>query len=539
MLAHLPLLLLLARYQWSRPHYQCFPVVLAGFIYFVITRWRALDPKPTPRRSVLSSLMLLAAMLLLIGGVILFSPWLAGVAMILAIGSLLLLLSGRHFYSEFSGPWCLLWLIVPLPMQLDIRLIGSLQSKTSTAAGTVLDLMGIRHFMSGNVLEFPETKMLVEEACSGIHSLFALLALAGLFVVWARRPAVHSLVLLLAAAFWAALTNFLRVLTVAVAYAQYDIDLASGWVHDAVGVMFFGFALLMLVSTDQFLMSTWSVFDFRWLPFGNTQRQWQRSQRKQQEAAQRAADTPPAAENPLPVTPWTSWVVVGIFAVLAILQLGEFAFATAEHLGAGKQEPTVGQSVFQFDEESLPETHNNWNRVAFHITERSATNSFGEFSKTWNYESPICDVAVSLDFPFTEWHELSYCYGGHGWQLRSRRTSDAAGWTTPESKISFVELVLSKPTGEHGYVLFSLLDNRGQTIPPPDPSLASTMQGRIVDGPLARVLGRESKVRLNTNTYQIQLFASSERPLSENHRAHIREQFLSFVEIIRKQRLGE
>ncbi len=534
LLAHLPLLLLLAQYQWSRPHYQCFPVVLAAFIYFVVTRWNAFHQKPQPRRSLWSSLMLLAGLLLLIAGVILFSPWLAGVAMILVTGSLLLLLTGDQFYSKFLGPWCLLWLIMPLPMQLDIRLIGWLQTKTSTAAGTVLDLMGIRHFMSGNVLEFPETKMLVEEACSGIHSLFALIAFVGLFAVWASRPAVHSLVLLVSAAFWAALTNFLRVLTVAVAFARYDIDLATGWVHDVVGVVFFGFALLMLLSTDQFLMSTWPIFDFSWLPFGKSEQQRAVARRKRVKAERYAAET----GQRLPATPWTSWAVVSVFAVMAVLQIGEFAFATAQQMGAAKEHP-VGETVIHLSENSLPQTHNHWNRVRFDVVKRSASNSFGENSKTWRYETPICNVAVSLDYPFTDWHELSYCYGGHGWKLHSRRSSESAGWTTAGSGIPFVELILNKPTGEYGYVLFTLMDDRGDAIPPPDRSLSSTLQGRVLEGPLARVFGRESKLRLNAKTYQVQVFASSERELSESEREQVRSQFLSFADIIRKQRLGD
>ena len=537
LLAHLPLLILLAQYQWSRPHYQCFPVVLAGFAYFVYTRWKAINPMPIPKPSRISSLMLIASLILLLGGVVLFSPWLAGLAMILAMGSLLMLATGRHFRGEFFGPWALLWLIVPLPMQLDIRFIGWLQTKTSVAAGTVLDLMGIRHYMSGNVLEFPGTLMMVEEACSGIHSLFALIACVGLFVVWARRPIWHSLALLLSAAFWAALTNFLRVLLVAVAFARFDIDLATGWIHDAVGVVFFCFALLMLVSTDQLLMSTWPIFDLTWLPFlGSTEAQRERHRRKLRQQQRLAEQERAETGGQITGTPWKSLIVAGMFAFLALLQLTEFAFATAKHLGVAKQEATVGESVFRLEEQSLPQTHNDWNRVAYEFSERSATNSFGPNSKTWKYESPICNVAVSLDYPFTEWHELSYCYGGHGWNLRSRRTSEAAGWTTPEDEFPFVELVLTKPTGEYGYVLFSIIDERGGAVPPPDPSLRSTLKNRILEGPLARVFGRESKIRLGSKTYQIQVFASADRGLDESERETIRNQFVAFAKLIRQRK---
>ena len=133
--AFLPFLTLLGLHLWARPHYQFFPIVLIGFILLVRSRWSEADEIiSAPRKRWLTfqrrlpSALLLLGWLLLGSAVAVFSPWLAGIAALFATASLLMHFVGPGGFHRFIGPWCLLLLIIPLPFQLDSRLIQWLQA---------------------------------------------------------------------------------------------------------------------------------------------------------------------------------------------------------------------------------------------------------------------------------------------------------------------------------------------------------------------------------------------------------------------------
>jgi exosortase/archaeosortase family protein len=117
----------------------------------------------------------------------------------------------------------------------------------------MLDVVGVRHLHQGNVIELPGHRMFVDEACSGVNSLFVLFAATAVFVVAANRPLVWSALLLATSVFWAAVANTVRVTTIASAQSRYDVDLSSGWQHQTLGFTTVGLAMLMLVSTDRIL----------------------------------------------------------------------------------------------------------------------------------------------------------------------------------------------------------------------------------------------------------------------------------------------
>ena len=233
-----------------KPHYDVFPVLLAGIVWLAWQRWPAGGLCPASSR--LGGVVPYLGLALLAIGVLLFSPWLAVLAFIVMAGGLILSLDGT-VRRDWLPVWALLWLLVPPPAGLDDRFIHWLQLATSHASSLVLDQLGVRHLMEGNVLVLPGHRLLVEEACSGINSLFTLLVATSLFVVAARRPLIWSVLLLVASVCWAGLSNIGRVVAIAVAQARYHVDWSTGWQHEALGFAVIGLALLMLVCTDRFL----------------------------------------------------------------------------------------------------------------------------------------------------------------------------------------------------------------------------------------------------------------------------------------------
>jgi exosortase len=114
----------------------------------------------------------------------------------------------------------------------------------------VFDLLGWVVVRQGNVLHLPGLKLLVEDACSGIHSLYALFALGVAFVAFTERPAWLRVTLVLATVPIAVTANALRVIVTGVLAYRVDTSYAEGLSHEATGMIVFGTGLLLLLVLD-------------------------------------------------------------------------------------------------------------------------------------------------------------------------------------------------------------------------------------------------------------------------------------------------
>ena len=211
--AELPLLVQFAQQLWMRPHYQFFPLVLLGAAVLAYTRLRGLGPV-RPGQPVLSGAFLALAWGLLALAEVLYSTWLAATAALVLLAALLYALGGGRLFRQALPAWLLLWTAVPPPLELDRNLILWLQSLTAGWSSAVLDFLGTYHVMAGNVVEINARRLLVEEACSGVNSLFSVLACTLFLVFLCRRPPVRACLLLAAAMAWVLTANVARVVGV-------------------------------------------------------------------------------------------------------------------------------------------------------------------------------------------------------------------------------------------------------------------------------------------------------------------------------------
>ncbi len=147
-----------------------------------------------------------------------------------------------------------LLLVLRLPLNLDNQLTSGLQSATSVVASYLLDLMGIVHRLAGNVFFLKDGALFVEEACSGVQSIFTLLFCALMLVVWLRRSPALIPFYIVSAIVWALAMNIVRVTAIAVAQDWYGIDLAHGWKHEVLGYSCLVVAGLLLWSSDRFFL---------------------------------------------------------------------------------------------------------------------------------------------------------------------------------------------------------------------------------------------------------------------------------------------
>jgi len=553
-LAHLPLLWQLAGRLWAIEHYQFFPLILLGAAYLGYRRVKRMEQFGASRRW-LRIMLALGAFTLLAMAALLDSPWLAVVAAMVSIWMLLYSLGGRDLLGRVWPAWLLLWLAVPMPLGLDEQLIQSLQRVATNWASGVLDLLGYRHLASGVVIELPERSFLVEEACSGIHSLFAALACTLFYLIISRRAWYRWLILLPAAVFWVVVANALRVTSVTVIGSTWDVPIAEGIGHQITGALVFVLALLMIVSTDRLLLfllpkRRQNPMDSRrgrgsrrsgrsWLSRiglrSKRRRKGDRARKKassggnevvvQSETESSSAPKPKATSRRCkPGTRPARWEGITLLTLFGLLGAAQLAMAMV----VPSKDVGPGSAFFKPALEDMPSESSQWHRTGFRSITRDADDPNGQFSHMWTYERNGMEAAVSLDGPFVGWHNLAGCLRGQGWNIREVEHGNYQrhGESIPGG---YTEMNVEKGASQHALVMFAVFDGQHRPMEPSETYVRFRAVRRFpqVSELLKRIGGGQDErlARDDSPTYQIQLFFESHVDLSETQCDEARELF--------------
>jgi len=338
--------------------------------------------------------------------------------------------------------------------------------------------------------------LLVEEACSGINSLFSVLACTVFFVLWAGRPRLRAVLLVGTALAWVLLSNVARVAGVTYLSTARGIDLTEGWRHEAFGLLLFGLTLVMIWSTDR-------LFAFLAAPSPQTRRPGDSQIRRQ-------AD--PTRLPDLRATWLGSWPVAAAFALLTLTQFQSFALGKRP---ASTPDIALVPPIETLDAETMPVRWQRWQRLAFASDRRDPGSAFGEFSKIWNYHLGQNTAALSLDYPFPGWHDLTRCYTSSGWTIQEQRIRQASG-SGPAA--SYVEVKLTKPAYRSAYLLFSQFDRAGSMLEPRlgGAYLAMSRHEAFLRRWRNRLSGEViAQEDAHGPVYQLQLFVETYTPLTE------------------------
>jgi exosortase len=206
---------------------------------------RGADPAGAP--AVRAGMALLCAAVLM--------RWLGGLAaelftlrasMLLAGAGLVVFARGWGQLRRWWLPGALLGLSIPLPSVVVASLALPLQFQASRIGAALLEARDIPVRLAGNIIHLPGQSLFVTEACSGLRSLSALLAM-GVLVggVYLATPAGRAL-LVAAALPVAVLLNGVRVFLTGFLVVFVDPRLADGFLHASEGWLIFVAALGVL-----------------------------------------------------------------------------------------------------------------------------------------------------------------------------------------------------------------------------------------------------------------------------------------------------
>ncbi|MFO0810539.1 MAG: exosortase U [Gemmataceae bacterium] len=502
----------------QRPHYQFFPLALLAACMVALIRFRPFHA--TQVGAVVDTAAALGAGLLgLAVAIVIDSSWLGYLALLVTVVGLVYGATGREGLRHAVPALALLIIVLPPPFEMDREWILALRRLTTQWSGLILDAMKVPHLMAGNVVELGHRRLMVEDACSGINSLFALVATALFFAALFGRSLVHTFLLVVAAIWWVLVANVARVVAVVLADRR-GLDWTEGWRHEALSIALFVVATLLTGSTD-------CLFRLIFVQFAA----WRARGRADDEAVNEVEVTPkPTISRPRDFA-W-SWMGTTMCS-LAFLGLAGAYWGLNGSSAIGQMTVTIARHMDRFGAELLPDRVGDWQRTEFRPETRNPGSAFGEFSRVWTYRHGIAAATISADYPFPGWHDLTRCYTSQGWVIHDQNLVAASS-----DQPGFVEVEFERAGFQSAYLLYAEV---GPTGEPLEPRLAgahlSLHRQRSTMARLAHRFGlapAPPPEEPQAEVGQIQLFIHSEIPLSAEQKSAAQALFRRAYSAIQK-----
>jgi exosortase len=502
-----PLVLVFFANLWGRPHYQFFPMALAGVGHLAWSRLAEAERPFERGHSLVTALFGSLSAGLLLVGTALWSPWLGFFALLFATATGAWWTGGWHLLRTLLPAFFLTLTIIPPPLGLDNRLILELRGIAVRSSSHLLDILGVVHLLSGNIIELPRQKLLVEEACSGINSVLLSLSACTFYLLWRRRSVWRFLVCLPLVISWVVLGNIIRITLGAWLKANYNIDTLSGWPHEIVGLILVATYMALILSLDQLL-------DFLTHPLIKPQRLAVAESLRTEDVDQKSdhggqitevrgqgaemtdQDAVPGLRNSAPnLQPLPLALRLTAFACLAfgIAQLG---IAYLRHDRATRWTLASKSSLKPNASFTMPERVGVWQRLSADAPFTHKIETLGIYSQIWNYRKGETVASVALDYPFRGYHDVTVCYRNAGWIISHNR---CVSGEPPMQQAPFCEAEMSCYGFTHGSLWFGTVDEQGRWLDPRAVTMTTSDRWKLraIDAP---------------TTYRVQVLVSSLSP---------------------------
>ena len=542
-IVQIPLLVLYYKALMIRPHYSswCLFAILATAA-LIFYRWPK-DGKQMFMNSLWSNVLLIFGLIVGVAGVLFVEPWFAACSVFTLLTSLMARTIDRDTGKSLWTTVLPLFVSLQVPINYDRTLITWLQSSSAYLTSRLLDLVNIAHYMPGTVIQTPGKEYGIEEACSGIQSFFLLVFVAVVLCVWLRRTFFRSILLVLAAVVWSVFMNCIRIFLIPIAYINANVDLSHGVQHDLLGWATMALGVLLLLSTDQFLMFLFGPVDPGTSSSGpmgkfitNVWNNVIAGKKEDEDSSNRRR----SKRQPVSIlSHGLAWIAALVLAAGGLMALWD--------IKSSYQAPNASvdffttKVVYPLGQSAMPEIVKEWRFVkdSYKRDDRTRASDLGEKSDAWLFSSPNRFYAIaSFDQTFPGWHELTKCYTNQGWKLTSRErktVEDTENANSDGNEWPYIEAHFQKDTGERGMLVFSLFDGFGEPFDPPQTwgfmsQLVHRASGRIGHRARARLFQGEG--------YQTQVFVSGFGDLTPEERNEITDHYLEIRELMRVEFLA-
>jgi exosortase B len=252
---YLPSLVDLFRGIWSTDQQAHGPIVLGIACWLIYRKWPEMW-RLSENRSVAPSgwpIFIFALTLYVIGrsqGILLMEIG----SVIWMLSAILLLMRGSAALKAQWFPLFFMLFMIPLPATVVDTLTMPMKMAVSYVAESILFWANYPIARTGVILQIGQYKLLVADACAGLHTLFTLEALGLLYLNIIRHDSlfrnVTLAILIVPISFTA---NVIRVIVLTLITYHFGDEAGQGFLHGFAGMVLFLSALLLIIGVDSLL----------------------------------------------------------------------------------------------------------------------------------------------------------------------------------------------------------------------------------------------------------------------------------------------
>lgn len=193
------------------------------------------------------------ALLMGIVGQAMGEPFVSRVSFVLVIGSIVHLFWGWQSVRCLAFPLAYLFLMVPPPYPIVKAVSYHLKMFDASIAEVLLPLAGVPVYRDAYFLHLPNITLEVADVCSGIASLFAMVALGTLYAHYLPITRAGKLAVFVSALVLPILANLFRILLIGVSVYHYGPVMLRAFFHSFTGTFTFLLSLAMLLGFGEWI----------------------------------------------------------------------------------------------------------------------------------------------------------------------------------------------------------------------------------------------------------------------------------------------
>ena len=259
MVLYLPSVVDLFHGIWATDQQAHGPIVLSIACWLIYRKWpemwlRSEDKPSAP--TVGWPLFVIGLILYIIGrsqGILIFEMG----SIIWLLAAILLLTRGSAALKAQWFPLFFMLFMIPLPSTVVDTLTMPMKMAVSYVAEQILFWADYPIARTGVILQIGQYKLLVADACAGLHTLFTLEALGLLYLNLVRHDSlfrnVALAILIVPISFTA---NVIRVIVLTLITYHFGDEAGQGFLHGFAGMVLFLSALLLIIGVDTLLQLT-------------------------------------------------------------------------------------------------------------------------------------------------------------------------------------------------------------------------------------------------------------------------------------------
>lgn len=170
----------------------------------------------------------------------------SALSLILVLIGMILIFFGKQLFKKNIFPVFFLLFMIPLPAVVIANLSFRLKIFAASIATFLINRLGVPAVRDGSIIKTMHSYIMVEDPCSGIRSLIALISLGALMAYFSNISNAKKMFLFGCSIPIAIGSNIIRITSTSLVSEIYGTKYASGFFHDAMGILVFVFAFLGL-----------------------------------------------------------------------------------------------------------------------------------------------------------------------------------------------------------------------------------------------------------------------------------------------------